>query len=967
MSQKPSTPLESPYWCFISYRHADDKAQDRDWASWLTQEIERYEVPAELVGTQNKRGDVIPERIYPVFRDEVSLPANADLASSITQALDRSRYLVVLCSPRAVESQYVAEEVLHFKQARKEDRIIAAILDGEPGHAQQECFPTPLRHPIGDNGELDPTRKAEPMAADFRLPDGHQGFTSAEAYRLVLSKHGALNEQQVKAQADAYELHLQLMKLKIIAGILGVPLEQLRNRDKAYQLELARRRARVLRRWLAAIGTLTILVFAAGIVANQQRIRAQIQELTAFNRTLETSLELVTRFWSNGDVPQAVAGLSRAAALARQMGNHPRATEKERDREELLRRQLDLMRHGWRVLVEPEGVRDYSWSPDGTRVATLSQQGQLRLWDASTGRPIAQASTRLGDARKIRVTNSGTRMFAAGDRAVQEAIPLYIWRWDPEVDSIEEVYMQGNTDEGEGAELRLFEMSPQGKLFVLDFLGLKYLKEGASGQLEEVHVSGDSVEEFSFDQGEDRWLGRTQHSFFRIDPTNSQVTEVLADGKGIFELVHSRLLSASGKHYAYRFQTHGGGKVRWRELANGGAEGEFIIKPPGKERHAGRPPFDFELAMLSANGATLALPVLGGANERLELYDTSNGSFAGVFRLPPERKYDRVRFSPMYRTMAAPAPYGVELWSPFFYEPATEPEERAGKVTLTVDDAGALITLELGEERRALGLHQLRDPDEVQHVLGISNALRWPDRNHLLVGFSDQKIGYYQIEPFKKLELWTHQVDRASLTESQKYILRVEGSFLNLTASPDGRHFISWSEYGGAQIWNLQQAGSQARALGSLRDIDQILFRHDGGAIWALHDQEASELSVFRAGESSSLLRTIPVGFESQIWKTAPDLGIVVVVKRWPNLIIDANTGMSLASYFQNSQGMTTPGAYAFQGVGESLLQSIDRNVVGEPESAKDEGRTGYRWKSDMAAPILLSWDELKEVWKENK
>ena len=39
MSQPPSPPPESPYWCFISYRHADDKAQDRAWASWLHEEL----------------------------------------------------------------------------------------------------------------------------------------------------------------------------------------------------------------------------------------------------------------------------------------------------------------------------------------------------------------------------------------------------------------------------------------------------------------------------------------------------------------------------------------------------------------------------------------------------------------------------------------------------------------------------------------------------------------------------------------------------------------------------------------------------------------------------------------------------------------------------------------------------------------------------------------------------------------
>ncbi len=112
----PSANPGTPYWCFISYRHADNREQDRSWASWLHQEIERYEVPAELVGQTNRWGDVIPERIYPVFRDEESLAADSDLAQAIVNALDRSRFMVVLCSRRAVESSYVADEIRHFKR-----------------------------------------------------------------------------------------------------------------------------------------------------------------------------------------------------------------------------------------------------------------------------------------------------------------------------------------------------------------------------------------------------------------------------------------------------------------------------------------------------------------------------------------------------------------------------------------------------------------------------------------------------------------------------------------------------------------------------------------------------------------------------------------------------------------------------------------------------------------------------------
>lgn len=271
----PSTNKSTPYWCFISYRHADNLEQDRNWASWLHQEIERYEVPAELVGRETLRGDTIPERIYPVFRDEESLPADADLGNSIVGALDRSRFLVALCSPRAVASQYVEQEIAHFIDSGKGDQIIAAILAGEPGAEKNECFPLPLREIKSEDGTV-----SEPIAADFRLKHGkeaREGFTSAEAYRLEMVREAKLPKKEIRKRAEAYENQLQLMKLKIIAGILGVPLEELRDRDKAYQLELARRRARITRRVMVALAILLTSAVLAGLSAIDQRKKVEIE------------------------------------------------------------------------------------------------------------------------------------------------------------------------------------------------------------------------------------------------------------------------------------------------------------------------------------------------------------------------------------------------------------------------------------------------------------------------------------------------------------------------------------------------------------------------------------------------------------------------------------------------------------------------------------------------------------------
>ncbi|MDM7859809.1 hypothetical protein QTP81_04245 [Alteromonas sp. ASW11-36] len=47
---------QKKYHAFISYRHADNVDSGRQWATWLHQAIETYQVPEELVGQVNSRG-----------------------------------------------------------------------------------------------------------------------------------------------------------------------------------------------------------------------------------------------------------------------------------------------------------------------------------------------------------------------------------------------------------------------------------------------------------------------------------------------------------------------------------------------------------------------------------------------------------------------------------------------------------------------------------------------------------------------------------------------------------------------------------------------------------------------------------------------------------------------------------------------------------------------------------------------
>lgn len=282
------------YAMFISYRHADNLEMGRKWATWLHETVENYEIPIDLIGKTNLRGETVPASLYPVFRDEEELPADADLSTNIRRALENSGLLVVLCSPRAVQSRFVADEIRYFKEIGKSGRILALMIDGEPNAsddpekiarlgAEAECFPEPLRFGVPDErGNINWSARTEPIAADCR-PGGRpeQGWTTAAAYEEWLEKQPGLSRGERTHAVREYAERLELAKLKVIAGALGVPLGELTQRDKARQLLKAKRRARVL----TSLSVLfAILAGAAGVLgwfANEKRKDADAQRFEA--------------------------------------------------------------------------------------------------------------------------------------------------------------------------------------------------------------------------------------------------------------------------------------------------------------------------------------------------------------------------------------------------------------------------------------------------------------------------------------------------------------------------------------------------------------------------------------------------------------------------------------------------------------------------------------------------------------
>lgn len=230
------------YRAFISYSHSDERS-----AAWLHKALETYRVPRHLVGEPTPFGPV-PERLAPVFRDREELSTATSLGDVLTQALTDSACLVVICSPNAARSRWTNEEILTWKRLGRSDRILCLIVDGDPGAsenpqtADRECFPPALRFEIGADGELT-DKRSEPIAADARK--GKDGRQNA--------------------------------KLKLIAGMLGVGFDALRQREQHRQQRRMFMLATAALTGMAITSTLATTAWFARLEAEEQRKEAEVK------------------------------------------------------------------------------------------------------------------------------------------------------------------------------------------------------------------------------------------------------------------------------------------------------------------------------------------------------------------------------------------------------------------------------------------------------------------------------------------------------------------------------------------------------------------------------------------------------------------------------------------------------------------------------------------------------------------
>ena len=222
---------------FISYSQAD-KARARR----LHRALEAYRVPKGVQATLSRN-----RKLGRFFRDDEEMGAATDLGTALRGAIEDAESLIVVCSPRAARSDWVNEEVIHFKRTGRNDLIFAVIVDGVPnsGDPETESFPPALRFEVTRDGTIT-DQPAEPFGVDWR------------------------NESTPRLRA------------RLAAGLLDVPFDSLWRRDQR------RRRARVAQAAFASIVVLAIFgwIFQSFEVRS---MRTAMTDQAIFHRTTARS------------------------------------------------------------------------------------------------------------------------------------------------------------------------------------------------------------------------------------------------------------------------------------------------------------------------------------------------------------------------------------------------------------------------------------------------------------------------------------------------------------------------------------------------------------------------------------------------------------------------------------------------------------------------------------------------------
>ncbi len=448
------------YHAFISYSHAAD---DR-LAPALQNALHRF-------ATRPWR------RTVRVSLDRTNLSISPGLWSSVQQQLDDAPYLILLASPTAAASKWVRREVEHWLAHRSPETLLIVLTDGEIGYDEAR-------------GDFD-------WSKTTALPRELAGKYSEEPHYLDL--RWAQSERGLSLRHERFRDAVADISVKLRGGrkddLIGREVDQ----------------QRFVRGLIGGVGIVVgILVLVAGLFAwnlvQSDRLAAS-RELAASatrfaNSDLQTALQLAIEAVRTSATTEAVSALRQTMvkASARLPWEQAIATPAGAIAEQFTG---DTTSRDGRLLVRPlnerttvevidttsntrlttfdmhmDTVEGLDISPDGTRIASVGNDGVGYVWNARNGAVAFQMNVEPEEVRYTRVVWSpdGQLVLAGGNGG-------FVQSW--KATSREKLW----ANKGE-AEVTLIAVSPDSQLVataseVMVFSGQKqisaYLWDAQSG------------------------------------------------------------------------------------------------------------------------------------------------------------------------------------------------------------------------------------------------------------------------------------------------------------------------------------------------------------------------------------------------------------------------------------------------------------------------------------------------------
>lgn len=339
-------------------------------------------------------------------------PVADEVWAIIEAELERSQYLVVLCSPDAVQSSFVSREVLWFLEHRGADWILPVVTAGsDPARRPEECFPAPLLQHGVHQARIwyDLRSDAGGQRTWAFAPAPLPGVRNAEDERVRLaadllgwdnSTGGSLLAIWEREEARRRRRQTMRMVAAAVAFVLLGTVAWTMRSSAARENRIARARDLLLdaETTLRSDPQLSLLLAleAAHLAGDEALVQLPKLEPLLSRVLLATPAQLGTV----GDEVETFAWSPDGKSMA--IGYQSGIVE------------IVAPETGARVrlLEGTEWVESVDWSADGSLLAVASRDTILVVWDAATGMP----------ARRIRFEHSvmsvdwraNTRTLAAG-------------------------------------------------------------------------------------------------------------------------------------------------------------------------------------------------------------------------------------------------------------------------------------------------------------------------------------------------------------------------------------------------------------------------------------------------------------------------------------------------------------------------------------------------------------------------